>query len=171
MNGCGTLNDGLQAQALASKSASEGLFKAYLELHCMTSLPGSAHGMFALAQMKRLGICGVQRDAAAAALLYAAAAQQQHAAACSNLGAMYEYGLGVKQDLQEALRLYDLAGSLGNSVALDNSEALRRKMKDPQCTFPVAAAESPPPAPPPAPAAAPAVSTFAPPEDEALLLR
>ena len=68
--------------------------------------PGNAHGMFALAQMMRLGICGAQRDAAAAARHYAAAAQQQHAAACSNLGAMFEYGLGVKQDLTEALRLY-----------------------------------------------------------------
>jgi hypothetical protein len=36
---------------------------------------------------------------------YAMAAQQQHAAACSNLGAMLEHGLGLQQDLQEALSM------------------------------------------------------------------
>ncbi len=123
--------------------------------------------MFALGQMMRLGICGVQRDAAAAARQYAAAAQQQHAAACSNLGAMYEHGLGVQQDVTEALRLYDLAASLGNGVAHDNSVQLQRKMADPQSTFPVAA----PAAPAPASAAVPVGSKYAPSEDEAFLLR
>lgn len=132
--------------------------------------PGNAHGMFALAQMMRLGICGAQRDAAAAARHYAAAAQQQHAAACSNLGAMFEYGLGVKQDLAEALRLYDLAASLGNSVAHDNSAALQKKLADPQSTFPVSN-DAAPATPAAASAAVPVGSTYAPTEDEAFLLR
>jgi TPR repeat protein len=124
--------------------------------------------MFALAQMMRLGICGVQRDPAAAAQQYAAAAAQLHAAACSNLGAMLEYGLGVRQDLQEALRMYELAASLGNSVAQDNSATLQLKMRDPQCTFPVATTGSPASA---APVPAAAEGTYAPTDDESLLLR
>jgi hypothetical protein len=115
----------------------------------------------------RLGICGVQRDEAAAARHYSAATQQQHAAACSNLGAMYEHGLGVQQDLSEALRLYDLAASLGNSVAHDNSAQLQKKMADPRSTFPVVA----PAAPAPASATVPVGSKYAPSEDEAFLLR
>jgi TPR repeat protein len=143
--------------------------------------------MFALAQMLRLGICGVQRDSTAAAKQcvarlphcavasntvrrYAGAAQQQHAAACSNLGAMLEHGLGVAQDLQEALRMYDRAAALGNSVARDNSATLQRKMQDPQSTFPKAA----PVASSSAASAAvlvPAEGKYAPTEDEAFLLR
>ena len=121
MNGCGSFTDSLQAHALASASARQGVHSpgsihpippppiAPRDMSSCLNLyvfPGNAHGYFALAQMMRLGICGAQRDAAAAARHYAAAAQQQHAAACSNLGAMFEYGLGVKQDLTEALRLY-----------------------------------------------------------------
>jgi TPR repeat protein len=170
MNGCGTFNDGLQAHALASASASQGMIGPHTALVFAVFLfprTGSAHGMFALAQMLRLGICGVQRDTAAAAQQYAAAARQQHAAACSNLGAMLEHGLGIPQDLQEALRMYDLAASLGNSVAQDNSATLHRKMQDPQCTFPVA------PETPAAAASAPVASEnkYAPTEDESLLLR
>jgi TPR repeat protein len=125
--------------------------------------------MFALGQMMRLGVCGAQRDAAAAAEQYAAAAALLHAAACSNLGAMFEHGLGVKQDLNEAVRLYDAAASLGNSVARDNCTALQRKMQDPQSTFPTETPLSPAPA--AAPALLPKDSSYAPTEDEALLLR
>jgi hypothetical protein len=170
MNGCGSFNDGLQAHALASASASQGTgTSAFSERlsHSLIVPAGSAHGMFALAQMMRLGICGVQRDVAAAAQQYAAAAQLQHAAACSNLGAMREHGLGVSQNLHEALRLYDLAASLGNSVAHDNSAVLQRKMQDPQSTFPVAVPASVESAPVPVAAD----SKYAPTEDEALLLR
>jgi TPR repeat protein len=170
MNGCGSFNDGLQAHALASASVSQGTDTSEFSARLLYSLivpAGSAHGMFALAQMMRLGICGVQRDVAAAAQQYAAAAQLQHAAACSNLGAMHEHGLGVSQNLQEALRLYDLAASLGNSVAHDNSAVLQRKMQDPQSTFPVAAPASVESAPVPVAAD----SKYAPTEDEALLLR
>ena len=136
-------------------------------VHLLSSPAGSAHGMFALAQMTRLGICGAQRNAEVAAQQYAAAAALRHAAACSNLGAMFEYGLGVKQDLNEALRLYELAASLGNSVAPDNCAALQRKMQDPLSTFPITAPFSSVPA----PVLAPKESSHAPTEDEAYLLR
>lgn len=172
MNGCGSFNDGLAAHALASASAEQGRQLSTSPLHDhVTSLmrsAGSAHGMFALAQMMRLGMCGVRCDAAAAAQQYAAAAELRHAAACSNLGAMYEHGLGVAQNLQEALRLYDRAASLGNSVAHDNSDVLQRKLRDPQATFPAARADVPVAS---AALAVAAESKYAPTEDEALLLR
>ena len=172
MNGCGSFNDGLSAHALASASAEQGRQLSSSPLHDhVTSLmrsAGSAHGMFALAQMMRLGICGVRCDAAAAAQQYAAAAELRHAAACSNLGAMCEHGLGVAQNLQEALRLYDRAASLGNSVAHDNSDVLQRKLRDPQATFPAARADAPVAS---AALAVAAESKYAPTEDEALLLR
>ncbi len=82
---------------------------------------------------------------------------------------MFEHGLGVKQDLNEAVRLYDAAASLGNSVARDNCTALQRKMQDPQSTFPTETPLSPAPA--AAPALLPKDSSYAPTEDEALLLR
>jgi TPR repeat protein len=83
---------------------------------------------------------------------------------------MLEHGLGVAQDLQEALRMYDRAAALGNSVARDNSATLQRKMQDPQSTFPKAA----PVASSSAASAAvpvPAEGKYTPTEDEAFLLR
>ncbi len=69
----------------------------------------------------------------------------------------------------DILARYNLAASLGNSVAQDNSSTLQRKMQDPQSTFPKASAATASAA--SAVAQVPAEGKYAPTEDEAFLLR
>ena len=46
----------------------------------------------------------------------------------SNLGLMYEKGLGVKQDYIEAHKWFNLAGMNGNEVGRKNADIVEKKM-------------------------------------------
>jgi TPR repeat protein len=67
---------------------------------------------------------GVPRDDRAALQLFASACAGGSAEACSNQGALLEYGRGVGVDPEQALRLYRQACDGGSAVGCSNLGAL-----------------------------------------------
>ena len=57
-------------------------------------------------------------------------AEQRNAEAQFNLGRMYSYGRGVKQNHKEAVKWYQLAGEQGNAEAQINLDLLLKETED-----------------------------------------
>ena len=69
----------------------------------------------------REGIAAAKRkDYAAAFRLLSQAAEQGHAAAQNELGALYHFGLGVKQDYTKAMDWYQKSAAQGYANAQNN---------------------------------------------------
>jgi TPR repeat protein len=68
---------------------------------------------------------GVERNYATALAWTNKAVDQNNADAIFILGLMTEFGRGVKQDLQQALRLFDKAGSMGQRYAQMEAKGMR----------------------------------------------
>lgn len=72
------------------------------------------------------GTNGVAPNAQLAMKWYRTAAELGQPVAMANLGIMYEYGRGVKRDINTAISWYKKAAAAGNSVAADNLANLYR---------------------------------------------
>lgn len=63
-----------------------------------------------------------------ARMYYEQGVKRRDARACNNLAALYERGVGVKQDLARALMLYRVASEWGNKNALVNMQRVAGRM-------------------------------------------
>jgi hypothetical protein len=81
---------------------------------------GDEEAQVALGNFYFSGLWGFNQDAAQAAQWYRKAAEQGNSAGQEHLGAMYEFGRGVRQDFAEALRWFRKAAEEGDPVAQNN---------------------------------------------------
>ena len=80
-----------------------------VRLYRLSAARGNAQAQFHLANVTAKGLYGVAQDYVEAARLYRLSAEQDDVAAQMCLAGMLMQGIGVKQDAEEAVRLYSLA--------------------------------------------------------------
>jgi TPR repeat protein len=85
---------------------------------------GEAGGEVLLGFLYVQGIGGVVKNYDRAFFWFKSALDKGHSMAANNLGVIYEQGLGVKKDINLALKYYRQAASQKNPLALKNLERL-----------------------------------------------
>jgi hypothetical protein len=109
---------GLMNMTIDLRVKSDGLLQR-IEL-VGDAIEGSAEAQYTLGQLCRTGNGWANRDPMEALNWYTLAARQGHAGAQSDLGAMYEHGMGMPVNVAEAARWYRLAADQGFATAQFN---------------------------------------------------
>jgi TPR repeat protein len=92
---------------------------------CVAAVAAAPNGARLIYQLARAHHAAKAYDKARE--FYARAQQLNYAVASTNMGNLYEQGLGVTRDLAEARRLYERASALGEPVAMYNLGRLYEK--------------------------------------------